>query len=240
VSLRDMLAKQQHRLPETAPMRPTLLVTSLLLLGLTLPVQAQAPAGKALQRWVDDQGNVHYGDAPPPAAAGKQRDILNVQGRKVGEILKPKTDAEKAEEARKAEQEAQQQKAKRDAVQRDRYLVETYKGEKELLAARDERLKLLDFSVANLGKEIAAQEKEYDAMRAAAADQERAGKPPSEETKARLTGFERDLRAHKVDLKLRQEERAASEQRFEDDLRRFSEIKSGSAAKRGQPAKNAK
>lgn len=221
-------------------MRLTLLVTSLLL-GLALPVQAQAPAGKALQRWVDDQGNVHYGDAPPPSAAGKQRDILNEQGRKVGVIEKPKTEEEKAEEARKAEQEAQQQKARRDAVQRDRYLVTTYKDEHEIMAARDERLRLLDLSIVNLTKEIAVQEKEYDAMRAAAADQERAGKPPSEDTKVRLAGYERDLRANKADLKLREDERAASEQRFADDLQRFRELKGGAAAKPGaSPAKAAK
>lgn len=40
---------------------------SLFLLALLLVSTAQAQ----YYRWVDEQGNVHYGDRPPPSAAGK-------------------------------------------------------------------------------------------------------------------------------------------------------------------------
>ena len=53
---------------------------------------ADAQSGKdrtKLYRWVDKNGQVHYGDSVPPEYAEQDRDILNRQGVSVGRDFPP-------------------------------------------------------------------------------------------------------------------------------------------------------
>jgi hypothetical protein len=55
------------------------------LLPLLLLAVASGPAvAQKLYKWVDKDGQVHYGDRIPPEYADQDRDVLNKQGLKVG------------------------------------------------------------------------------------------------------------------------------------------------------------
>src|SRR5687768_4204707 len=88
---------------------------------------AQAVKQKKLYRWVDKNGQVHYGDSVPAEYAEQDRDVLNKQGVSVGReegTVTPEEAAAKAI-ADKAARDEQKRKL------RDRVLLQTYQSVQE-------------------------------------------------------------------------------------------------------------
>ena len=86
-------------------------LVALALLGGAADAHAQSQQKQAttsqpkLYRWVDKNGQVHYGDKVPPKYAGQDRDVLNRQGLRVGREAGSATGEEaraRAERARQA------------------------------------------------------------------------------------------------------------------------------------------
>src|SRR5262245_55885025 len=74
---------------------------------------------KALYKWTDEKGVVHYGDSVPAQYSKQERRVLNEHGVEVGRL-----EAEKSE-AQRAEEEARR-RAVASARQRDQILLTTY------------------------------------------------------------------------------------------------------------------
>jgi len=113
--------------------RPLLfaLATGLVLTGLA------GAAERTIQKWTDEHGNVHYGDAPPPEAVKDGRTILNQQGVPVQQIPKQMTPDEAA--AAKALREEQDRRKKQDS-----FLLMNFTQVADIERARDERLNQID------------------------------------------------------------------------------------------------
>ena len=95
-------------------------------------------------RWVDKDGNVHYGDHVPPEYAKGERDILNDHGIAIKTLPREPT----AEELAAMELERQVAEAERlraEELQRqDTVLLNTYMSVEEIKALRNRRKELLD------------------------------------------------------------------------------------------------
>ena len=119
---------------------PLRIVLPALLLALLAGAADAQTDKKKLYRWVDKNGQVHYGDSVPPEYAEQDRDILNRQGVPVGReegTITPEEAAAKAA-AEKAERDEKKRKL------RDRVLLQTYQSVRELEILRDTRLELVD------------------------------------------------------------------------------------------------
>jgi len=100
-----------------------------------------ATCAATMYRWVDEHGQVHYGDSIPPRYAGSGHSELDKQGRVIKRVesqaqsaaKQRRQDAEKAREA--AEQQAEQDKRRHDAA-----LLSTYSNVGEIDRARDRAL----------------------------------------------------------------------------------------------------
>ncbi len=93
-----------------------------------------------MYKWVDEDGNMHFGDKIPAKYLAKEHDELNEHGIKARHKEAEKTAAEKAEDKRR-KQELEQ--AARDAEKKkrlDRVLLDAYDSERDLIKARDSRL----------------------------------------------------------------------------------------------------
>ena len=101
----------------------TILLTAMLLAFLAGGALAQDKQ-KKLYRWVDKNGQVHYGDSVPAEYAEQDRDVLNRQGVKVGREEGTVTPEEAA--AKAAEDKAARDEQKRKL--RDRVLLQTYQS----------------------------------------------------------------------------------------------------------------
>lgn len=117
----------------------------LLLAGLALP----ALAGKLL-KWVDNQGQVHYGDKIPPEYAAQQRSELNKQG----VTLKRSEDAarvrEEAQEKQRQEQlQTEQKQQAQEQAAKDKRLLDSYASEQDIISIRDRQLAGLEEEIKN-------------------------------------------------------------------------------------------
>jgi Domain of unknown function (DUF4124) len=101
------------------------------------PHPQKSSSGKTTTfRWVDDQGVVHYGDEIPPQYAGKDREIMNLQGVAVAHVDGQKSPDQLAGEARDRAALIKQK-------QHDAFLITTYTSVKDIEALRDSRLEQL-------------------------------------------------------------------------------------------------
>lgn len=204
------------------------LVLALLAAGPALA--ADPKAGQRIKKCQDAQGRWHYGDEAADACAQSKVIELDTRGIKRGVIDAPLTEAElKAraaglEETEKAKKLAEQQK------RRDDQLLATYAVEDDLNLSRDRKLADIDTQIKSSEATLGSLRKSLARIQAQAADEQRGGKPVSEQTAKTIAANEAQVAKHQThieDLKKEQEEVRAQ---FAKDVERFRELKGKSIA----------
>jgi len=114
---------------------PRILVTTVL--SLLLPVLGHA-GQEHVYRWVDENGQVHYGDAVPADAADFDKQIVNATGVPLDTVRGKRTAEEIAEEMRQQELAAAIEEQRRQ----DAALLATYLTLDEITMHRDRRVEL--------------------------------------------------------------------------------------------------
>jgi len=145
---------------------------SLLSLALILICSAFSAQAK-MYKWVDDDGQMHFGDKIPTRYLVKEHDELNEQGVKVKHKAAAKTAEEKAEARRIKYEKKKAALIKKRKQQRDRVLLDTYTTERDLIVARDSRLdavssqiNLAETIIADSNKKIVGMEKKITEIQA--------------------------------------------------------------------------
>jgi hypothetical protein len=105
---------------------------------LLLPMAALAKDNQKLYRWVDKDGQVHYGDSIPAEYAELEKQVINVHGIAVDTLHGKKTPEEIAEEQRQLQLARELELQKRA----DQALLATYMSIEEILMHRDRRIEL--------------------------------------------------------------------------------------------------
>ena len=194
----------------------------LLLLGL---LSGPADAQK-LYKWVDANGQVHYGDSVPPEYANQDRDVLNQRGVAVGR----EEGAETPAEAQAREEREKRAKAAQEQAQHDRMLLQTYQNVDEIEMLRMRRIELID-------SQIALQEQSLANLKARHAEQlQRASRfqpankdpkaPPMPEGMADdIARAQSDIKTQEINLDKRRRERANVNAQFDADVARFKELR---------------
>ena len=197
-----------------------------LLLALCASVGDTQTDKTKLYRWVDKNGQVHYGDSVPPEYAEQDRDILNRQGVPVGReegLITPEEAAAKAA-ADKAERDEKKRRL------RDRVLLQTYQSVNELEVLRDTRLELVDAqltiqeqSLANLRAQRAQIERM--AARYAPVNNKADALPLPEELALDVERSANDIDTQQANLVKRREDRESIRLNFEADIARYKELR---------------
>ncbi len=204
---------------------------SVILLALAMsPALAANQSGTSqkgkVYRWVDKNGQVHYGQSVPPEYAEQDRDVLNAHGVSV-----------RREEGSTTPEEARTQTATDKALrevaqrkQRDRVLLQTYQSVEEINALRDRRLDLLDAqltiqeeSLKTLRRkhaQLKEREAKFKPINTAANAQ-----PMPDGLSADIERSEADIETYEANLAKKREERVTTIARFESDTVRFKELK---------------
>lgn len=188
--------------------------------GLLMAGWAQAQAPK-LYKWTDAQGNVHYSDQVPPDQAGQAREKLNEQGVAVDRVdraLTPEEQAAKDAEDKRLAEEAKRAEEERRAAEN---LVNSYASEEDLTRAYQQRLDLLEQTVAARQVEIDAREKSLATLVAQAADLERQGKTVSDALKQMITSERAEIDKQKKFLAERENERSKAKSEYEANVARY-------------------
>lgn len=205
---------------------PRLLLPALLVALCAGLAHAQSGKDRKLYRWVDNDGQVHYGDSVPPEYAEQDRDILNRQGVPIAREQGLVT-------AEEAAQLAAADKAARDEQKRklrDRVLLQTYQSVREIEVLRDNRLELVDAqltiqeqSLANLRAQRAQLQKQ--AARYAPVNKDPKALALPEEVSADLSRAANDIATQETNLLKRREERENIRLNFEADIKRYRELR---------------
>lgn len=183
-----------------------------------------AHAGK-VYKWTDKDGNVHYSNTPPPAAAQRERTVLDEHGNVTDVLEAPKSPEEiAAAEQRKAELEKQQRLAAEQAA-KDNMLLQTYTGVDEMVMARDGRIAALEAQVrvvsgtiSSLQTRLAELGQRADTVRANGNPIPAAMQKEMDETRAELLENQKFLIARK-------EEQEQIRAKFAKEIARFKELK---------------
>ena len=174
-------------------------------------------------RWVDEHGQVHYGDSIPPKYAPNSRELLNSQGVQIGHVDAEKTPAQLAAEAHARQQRMAQQ-------QHDYFLLGTYTSVKDIESLRDERLSQLE------AQQTAAQEYVHSLQSRLESLQSRAQqfKPYSSRPNAarmpddlaqELVRTLSEVRLQDQAIQARNQQEAQVKAQFQSDIDRFEQLK---------------
>ncbi len=98
-------------------------------------------------KWVDEEGQMHFGDKIPPQYLVKEHEELNESGVVTKRQKAAKTAAEKAEDRRLEKKKKEEALVEKKKQQRDRVLLDTYTTERDLIVARDSRLEAVDSQI---------------------------------------------------------------------------------------------
>jgi hypothetical protein len=210
------------------PARSLKVLLPILLLALVAGLaQAQGKGSdKKLYRWVDKDGQVHYGDCVPAEYAEQDREVLNRQGVSVGREEGTITPEEAAAIA--ATEKAAREERRRKL--RDRVLLQTYQSVHELEVLRDTRLELVDSqltiqeqALANLRAQRAQIERL--ASRYAPRSENPEAAPLPDEVQIDLVRSASDIETQEKNLAKRREERESIRLTFETDIQRYKELR---------------
>lgn len=190
------------------------------LIPLLLAVAA-TPLHAKMYKWVDGQGNVHYTDTLPPAAAGQGSSEV----KKSGTVVKQSESMEEKKKRLAAEaEEAERKKIANEQARKDRALLATYTSEKEIDLARDRslehhqsmingaesRLKLLEPNLNKLDQKMKAATKN--------------GKPAPAHLQQQYDAKRAEVEDAQRLIKTNQEAMTAVRERYEADKLRFREL----------------
>ncbi len=148
-------------------MRYVLFSLPVIILTCSFSVQAK------MYKWVDENGQMHFGDKIPPKYMAKEHQELNESGVVTKHKEAEKTAKEKAEARRVEREKKKAELIEKKKRQRDRVLLDTYTTERDLIVARDSRLdavgsqiQLAETIIRDSNKSIGALEKQVTQIKA--------------------------------------------------------------------------
>lgn len=205
-----------------------LIATILVALGSTTPLSA-ADSPK-LFRWVDDKGNVFYGDKIPPEYAKQGSEELSDQGVIIKTNAPPKTAAQRAEAAREAQVKAEKDRIIQEKYAHDRMLLNTFSTEDDLIMTRNGKVAALDAMINATKSRNESLKKSLDGLRATAAERERNGQPVTPKLHQDIDAMQGQIQANLNYIASKQREQEQLRSEFETDLQRFRELKTAQEA----------
>ena len=142
-------------------MRFILYTLSVVFVASSFSVQAK------MFKWVDEEGQIHFGDNIPAKYIVREHHELDDRGVVIRHKAAAKTAEQKLEEKRIEYEKKKAALIEKKKKQRDRVLLDTYTTERDLIVARDSRLdavgsqiKLADSIIADSNKKIASMEQQ--------------------------------------------------------------------------------
>lgn len=201
-------------------MRRSRLVLSLML----LLVVSTAALAQTVFRWIDQDGQVHYGNSVPPEFRSLGYERLAADGRVLERIAAELTPEERAAEVARRAMQAELQAEQESQAARDRLLLAAYRNEQDIIDTREIRLHAMrqQRQALETSHRHAVSRFEDLVSRAASLDRDSQTVPETLETSITETQAEaRRLREAMADM---DERMAAVHERFEQDLERYRSL----------------
>ena len=203
-------------------MRKLVITVALLVLSSTALAKGEAK----VYRWVDEDGNVYYGDSVPVEFRDQRKDVLDDTGVMIDSIEGKKTE----EELEQERLENERTEAKAMQLRKDRALLATYLSVDEIVMHRDRRVELFQAQSRVTELYLRNLERRLQKLR----DEASRYQPYSQDTNAPMIdeGLAEDLRKtkdtinrHQRNLKKYETDEKQIIERFDGDIARFKALK---------------
>jgi len=198
---------------------------SALTLCTSLLLSVPSPHAGKLYKWVDDTGQIRYGDRIPPQYAKKSNKTLNKQGVVVGSKAAAKTKQQIAEEQQLAKVKAEQERRRQEQAHQDRILLDTFTNEDEMILTRDGKIEAIE-AVIRVTKSRTEKIKQRLAQKELrAANLERSGKAVPQKLQQGIREARRQIQYNSDYVSNRRKMQQAIREKFELDIKRFRALK---------------
>ena len=202
-------------------------ITTTCCLAITLVFStAQAQQSGKLYRWVDEDGQVHFGDSIPAEYSEIEKHVVNEHGVAVETLRGKKTAEEIAEEERLAALARDEEIRKRQ----DAALLATYMTIEEITMHRDRRVELFqaqtrvtELYLRNLNRRLQSLMEEASRFQPYSEDPEAPMIEP--DLSADIATTKETIARHESNLERFEIDEAEIKRRFEDDIKRFRRLK---------------
>jgi len=191
----------------------------LLIFCISLPAQAE------LKKWIDKDGQIHYGDKVPPQYLRKEHQIMNQEGVILETVPAAKTEAQLREEKRQAKIAKIKAEKKRQQDFKDKVLIDTYTTERDLLKAREERLGTFNSLIELTGTIIKSNEDQLERLLKRKTEFEKFQKELPIHMKEQEEILRQQIIANQGYVQDQMSERQKIVHKFEKDLSRFLYLK---------------
>ena len=196
-------------------------MTKTKILGATLVLCAvfSVAAEAKLYKWVDDNGETHYGEVVPPEYASKDKVQYDEKGRVIN-------DKQPGEDINNPEGKTAEQKAAIAQHRKDKALLNTYSNEKEIDLARDRNLQQVEARINSIQLLQKSAQESLDSFRKEASAIT-GGKQIPASLQADISTAENKIAKLKQDLEAANAKAASVRASFEADKARYHELTAG-------------
>jgi Domain of unknown function (DUF4124) len=179
--------------------------------------------GRTLYKWVDAQGETHYGDRIPPEYAAQEQHLINSQGVEIARLEAQKTpEQQAADEQRRADAELR--------VSRDKNLLSAYASVAEIERLRDQRIQLVTDQIKVTTQFLETLNGRMKKLRATSMhfkpyNPDPKAPPMPDQVADDLVHLGNDIHTQELNLRQKHGEEASMSKQFESDIVRFKELK---------------
>jgi len=178
-------------------------------------------AGAVLYKWVDDEGEIHYGDSIPPEFSDRERKKLNERGRTLKVYKAPSTPEEIAEAERLEALRVEQEKRDAEQARVDHILMATYSSEDDMQKTRDGKLASLEGLIQLTYRRNESMNRRIKQLTEDAADYERSGKMVPDVLTRQIENIRTQTTENKAFILQKQQEQDVINRQFQKDITRF-------------------
>ena len=195
------------------------------LLALTGFASATTPAGggRVLYKWVDSNGETHYGDTIPPEYASQEQHVINSRGVEINHL-----DAQRTPEQIAAEEQKVVDTQLRE--NRDKNLLSTYSSVQEIERLRDQRLSLLADQIKVTSQFLETldgrmKKLRTESLRFKPYSADPHAPPMTDQVAEDLVRLTMDMRTQEQNLRQKRSDVSTMSIQFESNIDRFKELK---------------
>ena len=207
-------------------MRFALYILSVVLVASSLSAQAK------MYRWVDEEGQMHFGDEIPHEYLVREHDELNDSGAVIKHKKAAETDEQKAKAKRVEYERRKVALIEKKKKQRDRVLLDTYTTKRDLIVARDSRLEAVDSQIQLADTIIIDSNKKVESMDQQVIDIKASNREVPLDLYQRIDNEKEQVKVQSKVKKNYEKRRDEIAIQFNDYIKRFEVLKAEQKAKR--------
>ena len=178
-------------------------------------------------KWMDDEGNTHFGDKIPTKYLTKEHKELNAQGAvvKTHDEVKVETAEQRKEKGRLARIKKEKEALAKEQAKQDRVLLDTYTTERDLDAALKARLDAVDSQLQLSESIIKDAKRKLELTEKQITNIEASGKEVPKNISDKMKSEEKQLRTYNEVAADHAKRKQKIKDQFSSYIKRFRELK---------------